>query len=305
MSEIKNIAVIGATGKLAIPVASELARHYNVRAIVRNPQKARTQLPTAIELVAGDLKNRESLEDGLQGQDAIYINLATETTDATLPFYEEREGVRNVVEAAQRTRIKYISKIGALGAYPLATHVKGANVLPNIIRTQGHKFIEESGIPYTIFDPTTFMDLMLWINNGKAIRWIGNAKKKIRWISSDDYAKQVLAAFRLPQFWNKHYPVQGPEAIDPLTAMSRFASIFNPQLTVSTVPVGVIQAIGLVNPKMRFLGHMFSYFEKQDDPFYAEDTWRELGTPTTSIEGFARLHRVKLPTDVPLARTPG
>jgi uncharacterized protein YbjT (DUF2867 family) len=294
MSEIKNITVVGATGRLAIPVVSELSKHYNVRAIVRNIEKATKLLPSAVEIVVGDLKNRESLESGLRGQDAIYINLSTETTDSTLPFYEEREGVRNLVEAAKKQRIQYISKIGALGGYPLVTHLKGMDIFPNLIRLQGQRFIEESGIPCTILDPTMFMDVLLWVNDGKALRWIGNSMKAVRWLSSDDYAKEVLAAFQLPQYWNKHVPVQGPEAVDPLKAMARFVAAFNPDLKIKTVPVWVIKALGLFNARMRFAGYMFSYFETmEDEPFYGDSPWREQGRPTTTIEEFARFQRTK------------
>lgn len=48
--------------------------------------------------------------------DAIHLDLATETADLSLPFYEEREGVRNLMTAALGLDIRYIAKIGALGA---------------------------------------------------------------------------------------------------------------------------------------------------------------------------------------------
>lgn len=292
MSTINKIAVIGATGKLAIPVVNELVKHFQVRAIVRNPEKARNVLPSQVEIVPGDLKDPASLELGLAGQDAIYINLSTETTDATLDFYEEREGIRNLVNAAKKSNIQHISKIGALGAYPLATHIQGKNILPNIIRIQGHKIIEGSGIPYTIFDPTFFMDLLPWISNGKALQWIGSTtKQKLRWVSSDDYAKAVVAAIQRPHLWNKHYPIQGTEAMDPETAMKRFIAVYDPMLKIKSFPVWMIRIIGFFSPHMRFLAHLFGYFERQPDPFYSEITWKELGKPTISIEEFARLHR--------------
>lgn len=292
MSTIERIAVIGATGKLAIPVVRELVKHFQVRAIVRNPEKARQVLPREVEIVFGDLKDPASLERGLAGQDAIYINLSTETTDATRDFYEEREGVRHIVDAARKNNVKHISKIGALGAYPLATHLQGDNIVPNVIRLQGHRMIEESGIPYTIFAPTFFMDLLPWISNGKALQWIGSTtKQKLRWVSSDDYAKAVVAAIQRPHAWNKHYPIQGVEAMDPETAMKRFIAAYDPKLQIKSFPVWMIRIMGVFNPHMRFLAHLFGYFERQPDPLYSEITWQELGKPTTSIEVFARAAR--------------
>lgn len=292
-NDIRKIAVIGATGKLAIPVVAELVKHFDVRAIVRDSAKARALLPPEVEIVPGDLRDVAALTRGLAGQDAVYLNLSTETTDPRRDFYEEREGVRNVVAAAKRSGIRHISKIGALGAYPQATHLVGENVLPNRIRMEGHRFIETSGIPYTIFDPTFFMDLLLWINDGKALQWIGSStRQKLRWISSADYAKTVVAAINRPESWNRHYPVQGAEALDPATAMKRFVAVFDPRLKVKAFPVWMIRVIGLFNANMRFLAHMFAYFERQPDPFYADGTWRDLGRPTATIEDFARAQRL-------------
>ena len=36
------------------------------------------------------------------------------------------------------------------------------------------------------------------------------------------------------------------------------------------------------------MGHMFSYFDNTPDPFYADETWAELGKPTTTVKDFAR-----------------
>jgi len=111
MTEIEKIAVTGATVKLAVPVVDALTRHFKVWAIARNSEKARKLLPGNIEIVTGDLRDPASLERGLIDQDAIYINLSTETTDPSLSFYEEREGISNLVEAARRSGIQYISKL--------------------------------------------------------------------------------------------------------------------------------------------------------------------------------------------------
>lgn len=78
---------------------------------------ARRKLPSNFEIDQGDLRDIPSLRAALDGMDTIYINLATETADFTLPFYEEREGVKNLMATAEGLKILYIAKIGALGAY--------------------------------------------------------------------------------------------------------------------------------------------------------------------------------------------
>ena len=52
MSEIKSIAFIGATGRLALPVIKVLAENgFAIRAIVRNVEKAKQLLPSNVEIV--------------------------------------------------------------------------------------------------------------------------------------------------------------------------------------------------------------------------------------------------------------
>lgn len=288
MRPIRRIAVVGATGRLGAPVAVELAKTFQVRAIVRSVEKAKTMLPANVEIVQGDLREVPSLHAALDGMDAIYINLATETAELNLPFYEEREGVANLIAAAHGTDIRYIAKIGALGAYPPALKTIKNNMVPNLIRMEGHKIIAASGIPHTFFAPTHFMELLPNMIDKHALQWIGNTKVKIYWISVVDYAHQVAKAFQNPETMPEHCPIQGPEAISVRQAMKKFIQNYDPTLKTRVAPLWVIQFIGLFNSRMKFVGHLFAYFGSHEDPFYAGETWQNLGKPTTTLEMFAQ-----------------
>lgn len=294
---ITKIAVIGATGRLGAPVAAELAKIFEVRAIVRSTDKAKSMLPSNIEIIQGDLQDIPSLRAALDGMDAIYANLATETVDLTLPFYEEREGVQNLMTAAQGLDIQYIAKIGALGAYPPALKNIKDNMVPNIIRMEGHKIIAESGIPYTFFAPTHFMELLPNMIDKGALQWIGNTEVKVYWISVADYARQVVRAFQNYSAMPEYCPVQGPEALSVQQAMEQFVQNYDPTLKIRVAPLWVIRVIGLFTPKMKFVAHLFAYFGNHEDPFYAEQTWKELGKPTVTLEMFAKsLHQNRAAT---------
>lgn len=287
---VQTIAVIGATGKLAIPVVRQLVESgFDVTAVVRSLERGRTLLPPQVRLVAGDLRNPASINAGLRGADAVYINLATETDRLDLPFYEEREGVRTIVDAAKRNGLAHIYKIGAGGAYPDTIASLRRQVVPNIIRLEGQRFIEESGISYTIFDPTMFMDNIPHQIKGNTIRWIGNAPIQNYWISSADYARQVRNAINNPRAVNRHYAIQGPELLTAQEVFARFCRVYNPKLTVQSFPVWLVKGIGLFNPKMRFMGHMFDFFGQTEvEVFRAQDTWADLGKPVVTIDDYAQ-----------------
>jgi uncharacterized protein YbjT (DUF2867 family) len=288
-NQIKSIAFVGGTGKLGVPVVKVLAENgFKIRAIVRDLDKAKRVLPSNVELVLGDLKNPKSIENGLKDMDAVYINLATETTRLDLPFYEEKEGVETIVKAAKLNYLNHIFKMGALGTYPQATHITVEMVVPNKIRVEGQKFIETSGINYTIFDPTMFMENIPNQIKGKTIQWIGDGSTKFFWVNANDFARQVLASINNPKAVNKHYPIQGLEALTPKEAFKQFIEHYDPNLKVQSFPLWLVKMMGLFDPKMKFMGHMFTYFDNTPDPFYATETWADLGKPTTTIKDFAR-----------------
>lgn len=293
MPPIQIIAVVGATGRLGAPVARELAKTFQVRALVRSPEKARTMLPSNVEVVEADLRDVASLRAALDGVDAIYLNLATETADPNLPFYEEREGVANLLAAIRGLPIRYVAKIGALGAYPPALAGLKRNMVPNLIRMEGHALIAASGIPHTFFAPTHFMELLPNMIQGRALQWVGNTTIKVYWISVTDYARQVVKAFQHPEAVPTDVPVQGPEAITVRQAMKLFVANYDPTLKTRVAPLWVMRLIGLFNPKMRFVAHLFAYFGNHEDPFYAGQTWKDLGKPTMTLVEFSKSLRRK------------
>ena len=71
MSSIdKTILVIGGTGMLGKPVAQQLkADGFNVRLLVRNPEKARKLFGDGYELIQGDVDNISSLGAALTDVD--------------------------------------------------------------------------------------------------------------------------------------------------------------------------------------------------------------------------------------------
>lgn len=301
MSPIHNIAVIGATGRLGAPVAEELAKTFNVRAIVRTPEKAKTVLSSKIEIVQGDLHNIAGLHAALEGMDAIYINLSTETVDMSLPFYAEREGVKNLVEASKGIGIKYIGKIGSLGAYPPAIEGITDNVASNQIRIQGHEIIEASGIPCTFFEPTHFMELLPTLVMNGTLQWIGNTDIHIYFISVDDYKLQVAKAFQKYEEMPVQCPIQGPKAYTIHDAMELFVREYDPTLKIRVLPLWVMRVMGIFSPKLRFFAQLFTYFGNHEDAFFADQTWKDLGKPATSLEAFSKnLRKKKQEDDAPL-----
>lgn len=286
MSTKKTIAVIGATGRLAQPVIRQLIWHgFQVKAVVRNLEKAKQLLPESAIPVQGDIFNKSSLIHAFKGVDYVYINLSSDDVTPNQAKYAEREGIQNIVEACHFTGVGQILKISALGAYPFVEHEN--DILQNQIRRQGHAYIEQSGIPYTIFHPTWFLDTIFWGIKKDTFQWVGKPVG-FYWANSEDYAVQVIEAIDNPTAFDTHYPVQGSEKLDYVQVIDRLKASFNPRLKMQVMPLWLVRTLGIFSPKMSHLAQLFGFYEKKNEAFYAQKTWNELGKPRTSLEEFAQ-----------------
>lgn len=99
-----TILVTGATGTVGRHVTDQLVqRGVRVRALTRNPARARARLPEGVELAAGDLMKPETLGDALQGVEAMFLIISSDepnadlNTDPQIAALAEAAGVRRVV----------------------------------------------------------------------------------------------------------------------------------------------------------------------------------------------------------------
>lgn len=80
-----TILVAGATGTVGQHVTELLVqRGASVRALTRNPERARAKLPEGVEIAAGDLMQPETLKDALQGVKAMFLITSSDEPNADL-----------------------------------------------------------------------------------------------------------------------------------------------------------------------------------------------------------------------------
>ena len=283
----KNLTIIGATGFLSTTITQQLVNSgVTVRVVSRNPEKAKKVLPDGVEIVEGDVSDEKSLFSALKGTSTLYIHLNTETTDMNLSFYTEREGVENIVKAAKANKVKHIMQIAGLESLHEEFFLNGS-IETRKIREAGMKFIEDSGIPYTFFYCSFFVDSFIRFVDNNVVYLFGDLPYKIFFTNSYQLAEHIHQAIQNPKALNQKYPVQGCEAMTFLEAAQRFFSIYDPQVSPQKLPLEVVSELGFPPLEAEFLKHVWEVTGGFNERFISEITYEHLGKPQTGIDNFA------------------
>jgi uncharacterized protein YbjT (DUF2867 family) len=149
-----TVLVVGATGSIGHLVVEEAIRQgFTVRALVRNPGKAR-ELRAEARVVIGDVTQPETLSDAVDGVDAVVFTLGSDGAGKVGAESVDYGGVRNVLRALGKrtTRITLMTAIGVTnrtGAYNQATEAHDW-------KRRSERLVRVSGLPYTIVRPGWF-----------------------------------------------------------------------------------------------------------------------------------------------------
>jgi uncharacterized protein YbjT (DUF2867 family) len=149
-----TVLVVGATGSIGRLVVEEAVRMgHAVRALARDPRKARKLLPDA-EVVVGDLTRPDTLTAAVDGVGAIVFTHGSDGGGKAGAERVDYGGVRSVLAAlgGRTVRIALMTAIGVTnreGDYNRRTEAHDW-------RRRAERLVRASGLPYTIVRPGWF-----------------------------------------------------------------------------------------------------------------------------------------------------
>jgi uncharacterized protein YbjT (DUF2867 family) len=149
-----TVLVVGATGSIGRLVVEEAVKNgHAVRALARDPRKARRLLPGA-EVVAGDLTDPNTLTAAVAGVNAIIFTHGSDGDGKAGAERIDYGGVRNVLAAlgGRSVRVALMTAIGVTnreGDYNRQTEAHDW-------KRRGERLVRASGLPYTIVRPGWF-----------------------------------------------------------------------------------------------------------------------------------------------------
>ena len=233
------VFVAGATDFLGSEVCRQLReKDLQVKGLVRktsDPEKVNRLVTSGVEVREGDLKDPASLEKALQGVSAVISTISSTFSrqEGDSIRTVDYEGQKNLINAARKAKVKkfiFISFCPMQGDFPLQRAKRDVAA-----------YLRESGLNYTILQPTCFIDE--WLSpalgmdylNAKATIY-GNGQKRTSWIAIKDVAAFAVAALEQEAARNRIIELGGPDALSPLEVVQIFEEQFGRKFELEFVP---------------------------------------------------------------------
>lgn len=288
------ILVAGSTGSLGRLVVKKLiGRGETVRAMTRDRSKADDIKARGAQIVLGDLRDPESLEFAVRGVTAVVAAVhsilgrgsnSSEVVDDI--------GHRALIDAAKAAGVGhfvYMSVVGASPDHPIDFWRTKARI---------ERYLEESGLGYTIIRPTAFMEVHAWelvgkaVATGKRVMLFGSGRNPRNFIAADDVANAVVIALRIPEMRGRTLEVGGPENLSTREVVATFEKVSGRKAKVSSLPLPVVRAMSRVarpaHPGIARIMKLGVLNETTDQTFDATMLRTRLPIGLTSLEDFAR-----------------
>jgi len=197
------IVVTGATGNVGVEVARGLsARGVKVRAMVRDAARAGAQLDAGIERAVADFSDKDSVRQGVEGADALFLATPNHPLQADFEI--------GVIDAAAAAGVKRIIKLSAIGAQI------GSRLEFWDVHGRSERHLQASGVDFVLLRPSFYMtnvfaSLDQIRNESRMFAPAGGAK--IAMIDPRDVADVAVAALIDDVHGGETLVLTGPEAM--------------------------------------------------------------------------------------------
>lgn len=220
------ILVTGATGSNGTEIVKLLAaRGIPVRAMVRNPERAKEITLPGVEIVAGDFDRPETLDAALTGVERAFL---------LTPSSERAEAQqRSFVEAAKRVGTAHLVKLSQFAANP-DSPVRFLRYHAAI-----EAAIQEAGITYTFLRPNLFMQGLLNFQSTIATQnafYAAAGDALVSMIDVRDIAAVAMAALTEEGHEGKIYELTGPRALTHAEAADELSAVLGRRISFVDIP---------------------------------------------------------------------
>lgn len=285
---METILVIGGTGTLGEPVARQLRDDgYAVRLLVRDVARAHKQLGADFHYYQGDVDDTGSLEQALDGCNGVHISLKTSRPKDAERV--EHQGTARVAAVAARLGV---GRLTFVSGYLVGTGVQAT--VSDEAKLRAEQAIVASGVPFTIFKPTYFMETLPRHVQGRVAIVLGRQPHSFHMTAVQDFARMVSRAFRTPAAANRSLYVQGPQAHRIADALRIYCETVLPGTRVISVPLPVMSVIDrlFMHKALENTIELMRVMQQVGEVGDPSEANRLLGAPTTTLRAWCEQQSV-------------
>lgn len=243
-----TVLVAGATGFLGNEICRQLkVKNLPVKAMVRTttvPVKIEQLTKLGAQVVQGDLRNKGTLSQVLRGVTTVIATISS------MPFsYKPGEndiqsvdenGMINLIDASKSAGVNHFIYTSISKNLDLEFPLRNA-------KRKVERYLQKSGLNYTILRPGCFMEL--WLSaavgfdalNGK-VNICGTGTNPLAYISFKDVARFAVESVSNPSSKNVTLELGGPQNISQLDAVKIFEEVLRKKIEVLYISVDALQS---------------------------------------------------------------
>jgi len=263
-----RVLVTGATGFTGAHLARHLLAHgHQVRALVRDPQRAETLRNAGIELAQGDLRDAASVAAAVKNVSIVY-NIAALYREAGLPddtyFEVNARAVTTLIGSAAAAgvrRVVHCSTVGVHGDVGAGVANEDAPFAPGDVyqqsKVEGERLAREAERAHTvevvIARPTGIYGpgdrRLLKLFRGVARRrfaYLGNGRISYHLTYVEDVAEGLRLCGEVPQAAGRSYIIGGPETPTLSDIVQEIAAAEGVPAPTVHLPVGPVWIAGAI-----------------------------------------------------------
>src|SRR5215210_58471 len=277
-----KILVVGATGRVGgAAVERFLETGFEVRALVRRPEKGIRLRALGAELVVGDVTAPDTLGSAVEGCSSIFSVLAAGPGRGASEDVEY-QGNMNLLSAARSAGVGHC----VYSSVHLADHPQAQKVGAFREKARFEKeLLSAEDVPSTILRPAIFMETLDMMIQGPVAFVPGRQRRPVSLIAARDIARAAVRSFQADLLGR--YELAGPETVTFDDAFERLGRGRGKGIWVLHVPLIAMRLPGRFVPYARELANMMAFFDAVGfaaDPSILRDTF---GIPALTVEQWA------------------
>jgi len=196
------IVIFGATGTIGTPlITALLAKGASLRAVTRDASRVAALEAQGCEAVVADFDDPAALARACEGAEKAFL--------VTPAHRDIRQWKANVIRAAADAGVQHMVMATGLGASPKARLTFG------IWHSDSQELLKESGMGWTLIQPTYFMQNLLWQAGNIATEntYLDDLGGPVSWVDARDIADVTAKALTTEGHQGKAYGLTGEEAL--------------------------------------------------------------------------------------------